>query len=162
MRLSLLGPNIWLLFFFFKFRAPVFQTHSACFPSTFPAESELTFRRFWLLSVAGRSMCVSRESICCVMCLSVAAGDALRPGARHFASHGQAFLEALWREVVDHRVQAAIKAGQTQGDGVKSSGKALHCAVSQRLGPHQGIQEEDRVIRYKADDEDAQMDDNHP
>lgn len=106
-------------------------------------------------------MCVSGESVCCVLGLSIAAGDTLGPGAGPFASHGQAFLEALRGEVVDHGVQAAVEAGKAQSDGVKSPGKALHSTVSQGLGSNQGVQEEDRVIRHKADDEDAQMDQNH-
>ena len=107
-------------------------------------------------------MCVSGECVCCVLGLRVAAGDALRPGAGPFSSHGQAFLEALWGEVVHHRVQAAVEAGQAESDGVESSGEALHGAVSQGLGPHQGVQEEDGVIGDEADDEDAKMDQNHP
>lgn len=149
-------------FFFSNSELLSFKAILSSLPSLFSAESELAFRCFRLFSITGQSVCVSGESICCILGLSVAAGDALRPGARPFSSQGQAFLEALRCKVVDHRVQAAIKAGETQGDGVKCSGKALHCAVSQRLGPHQGIEEEDRVIRNEADDENAQMNNNHP
>ncbi len=102
-------------------------------------------------------MCVSRESVYCILVLSVAAGDTFRPGAGPFASHGQAFLETLWGKVVDHRVQAAVETGQAQSDGIKGSCKALYSTVSQGLGSHQGVQEEDRVVRDKADDKDAQM-----
>lgn len=160
MRLSLPGPNSWL--FYFSNSRLLSNPPCLSSPSFFPAESELTLRHLWLFSIAGLRVCVSGESVCCVLGLSVAAGDALGPGARPFASHCQAFLEALWGEVVDHRIQAAVEAGQAQSDGVKSSGKALHGTVSQGLGPHQGVQEEDRVVRNKADDEDAQMHQNHP
>lgn len=139
------------------------QTHTVhLLTSVCDAVSELTLRHLRILPVAGRRVCVSGESVCGVLRLGVAARDALRPGAGPFASHGQAFLEALRGEVVDHGVQAAVEAGQAQSDGVKSSGEALHSAVSQGLGPHQGVQEEDGVIRDEADDEDAQMDQNHP
>lgn len=158
MCLSLPGPNSWLLCF--SNSELLSCPPCSSLPSFFPVESELTLRHLRVFSIASQSVCVSGESVSCVLRLRVAAGHTLRPGP--FASHGQAFLEALWGEVVDHRVQAAVEAGQAQSDGVKSSGKALHSAVSQGLGPHQGIQEEDRVIRDKADDEYTQMDQNHP
>lgn len=160
MRLSLPGPNSWLLHL--SNSGLLSNPPCPCLPFFFPAESELALRHLWVFSIAGWSVCVSGESVCCVLGLGVAAGDTLGPGHRPFASHCQAFLEALWGEVVDHRVQATVEAGQAQSNGVKSAGKALHSAVSQGLGPHQGIQEEDRVIRDKADDEDSQMNHNHP
>jgi len=92
----------------------------------------------------------------------VAAGQTLGPRPGPSAARGQALLEALRGEVVDHGVQAAVEAGQAQGDGVKSSGEALHAAVIQGLRPHQGVQEEDGVIGHEADDEDGQVDQNHP
>lgn len=107
-------------------------------------------------------MCVSGEGASCVFCLLVAAGNTLKPGAGPFTSHGQAFLEALGGEVVNHGIQAAVEAGQTQSDGVQSTGKALHRTVSQGLGPHQGVEEEDGVVRDEADYEYSEMDQNHP
>lgn len=57
--------------------------------------SELTLRCLCLFSIAGNSVCISGESVCCVLGFSVTAGDALRSGAGPFAPNGQAFLEAL-------------------------------------------------------------------
>lgn len=152
----------WLLIaLFIQFQPLSFKQCLSFFLSILPVELELAFRHFCLLSIAGQCLCVFGHSICCVLGLSVTAGDTLRPGARPFSSHGQALLKAFRGEVVNHWVQAAVKAGQAQSDGVKSSGKALHTTVSQCLRPHQGIQEEDGVIRDEADDEDTQMDNNH-
>lgn len=102
-------------------------------------------------------MCVSREGIFCVLGL-IAAGHTFRPGAGPFASHGQTFLKALWGEVINHGVQATVKASQAQSDGVQSTSESLHSAVGKRLRSHQGVQEEDGVVGDEANDEDAQMD----
>lgn len=107
-------------------------------------------------------MCVPWKSVSYILGLRIAAGHALGPRAGPFASHGQAFLETLGCEVVNHRVQAAVKGGQAQSDGVQRSGEAFHTTTSQGLCTHQSIKEEDRVIRHKADDEYTQMDQNHP
>lgn len=125
-------------------------------------DSELTLGHLGLLSVPLWSVCVSREGVSCVLALVVAAGHTLRPGAGPFASHGQTFLKALRGEVINHGVQAAVEASQTQSDGVQSTGKSLHSTVGQCLCPHQGVQEEDGVVGDEADDEDTQMDQNHP
>lgn len=63
--------------------------------SFFSVASELTFRHLGVFPIAGQRLCISGESVCGVLGLSVAAGDAIGPGAGAFTSHGQAFLEAL-------------------------------------------------------------------
>ena len=93
--------------------------------------------------------------------MGVAAGDALVPRPGPLAPRGEALLEALGGEVVHHGVQAAVEAGHAQRDWVERPGEALHAAAGQRLGAHQGVEEEDGVVGHEADDEDAQVDQDH-
>lgn len=133
--------------------------------------SELSLREPCLFAIAGQCVSVSSECIrirvrvlglCVATEVCVAAGVAVGPGPGSLPSRGQALLEALRGEVVDHGVQAAVEAGQTQRDGVEGPSEALHGTAGQGLGPHEGVEEEDGVVWDEADDEDAQVDQDHP
>lgn len=74
----------------------------------------------------------------------------------------QLVLELRGHEVVEDRIQAAVEAGQAEGDGMEAERVAVHGAVLDDVLDHHHEEGEVDVVGGEADEEDGGTHQHHP